>query len=363
MIQTLGIFLQIIEFIFAFGLLIFIHELGHFLAAKLNGIEVEEFGFGYPPRMFRLFKIKETEYTINWIPFGGFVKVRGENDPEVSDGMASSNPWKRLAIAIAGPIMNLVVGIILFSIIFMRLGMPDPTVVEVIEISPGSPAEAAGLLPGDTIEEINQNEINSSEKLASLIHDNLGTEISIVYQRNDELFETFAVPRENPPEGEGAIGIVMTNPVTQISWFQALPAAALTTVDYGRQLILMPVKLIQGEIAPEQARVVGPKGIFDLYQNAREMDVEIATTEQPEMRGINTLGLLALLSVALGFTNLLPLPALDGGRILFTLPEILFGKRVPPNYENLIHFIGFAALILLMVFVTIQDFVNPISIP
>ena len=147
--------LTIIEFIFVLGLLIFIHELGHFLAAKFFHIEVDEFGFGYPPKLLKLFKMGNTEITLNWIPFGGFVRIRGESDPSVEGGIGAASPWIRVAVLLAGPIMNLILGILLFSILFVQTGSPDFSTVVIADIADNSPAEEIGLLVDDILYKMN----------------------------------------------------------------------------------------------------------------------------------------------------------------------------------------------------------------
>jgi regulator of sigma E protease len=357
--------LTIIEFIVAFGVLVFLHEFGHFLTARLFKVEVEEFGFGFPPRLIKLFKLGGTEFTLNWIPFGAFVRPKGENDPNIPGGLAAANPWKRLAVLFGGPLMNLITGIILFSIVFTRTGAPDSTRVEINGISQNSPAESVGLRPGDLITAINHQPIDSMARLSSIVQTNLGKEITITYMRDGKTIDVTATPRLNPPPNQGSLGITMTNPVSPINIGKALPLGALMTVEQGRELILLPGRLIRGQVPQDQARFVGPVGIFNIYQQAQQRDIEsekqIAAAE-PTLPAVNRLWFLAVISVALGFTNLLPLPALDGGRILFVLPELIFRRRVPAQYENMIHMIGFIALLALMVYITTQDIVNPINL-
>ena len=361
--STLNIPLVIIEFIFAFGVLIFVHEFGHHVTARLMNIEVEEFGFGYPPRIVKLFTFKGTDYTLNWIPFGGFMRPKGENNPDIPGGLAAASPWARIAVFLAGPIMNLILGIFLFSLVFMQTGAPDFSTVEIIQISPGSPAEMAGIQTGDIVREVNNYTIDSMSKLSVVVLDNVGQEISIILERNGKNIQIFATPREYPPAGEGALGIVMSNPIISISWIEAMPISALVTFEQGRQLILLPINLIQNQINPEDARILGPKGIYDIYQQARERDVEQTTSNNSGGQAVNTLSFLAIISVALGFTNLLPIPALDGGRILLTLPEIILRRRVPPQFENIVHLVGFTALLSLLIYITAQDIINPIQLP
>lgn len=363
---VLGTLLRIGEFIIAFGLLVFLHELGHYVMAKLFNIEVEEFGFGFPPRMMRLFKFRETEFTLNWIPFGAFVRPKGENDPNVSGGLASAGPWQRLAVLSGGSLMNLIIGVVLFGLVFNQIGIANRSIVLIDDVAENTPASQAGIQPDDQIVTANGVLIDSMDRLRQVVDQNLGKEIAITLKRGDETIETSAVPRANPPEGQGALGIVMANPVRQVSLVEAIPEAVSTTINQGRQLITLPVMLIRGQLSPQEGRLVGPKGIYDIYQEARTRDQESAaapSTEEPPSPWLNRLGLLATLSVALGYTNLLPIPALDGGRILFVLPEILLRRRVPAQYENMIHLIGFTALILLMIYITTQDIINPIQLP
>ncbi|HEX7555762.1 MAG TPA: site-2 protease family protein, partial [Leptolinea sp.] len=149
-------FLQtILEFFIAFGILLFIHEFGHFITSRFFNIEVEEFGFGFPPRLAKLFTWRGTEFTLNWIPFGAFVRPKGENDPQVSGGLAAANPWKRLAVLIGGPLLNILTGIIIFSVLFTKTGAPDTKVVQIMEVSKGSPAETAGIQAKDIIAKAN----------------------------------------------------------------------------------------------------------------------------------------------------------------------------------------------------------------
>jgi regulator of sigma E protease len=357
----------LIEFVLAFGLLIFLHELGHFIAAKSSKIEVEEFGFGFPPRIFRLFNLSGTDITINLIPLGGFVRLKGENDPEVPGGMGAANPWKRLGVLLAGSTMNLLTGILLFSFVFSQIGAPDYQTVQIMDIAQNSPAALAGIQIGDVVYDIEGQRIESMEELSQIIKDNLGKAITVTLVRDGTRVPVQVIPREKPPVGEGALGIMMTNPSKDINIVQSIPYGAMITFEQAKQLFLLPGRLINGQVDPEEARFVGPKGIFDMYSQARERDLEATASSgsqaAADIGGLNTVWLMAIISIAIGLTNLLPIPALDGGRILFIIPEILFKKRVPPQYENVIHFIGFSALILLMIYITTQDFINPIQLP
>jgi len=184
-----------------------------------------------------------------------------------------------------------------------------------------------------------------------------------VVERSSGKVTVEVTPRTEWPQNEGPLGISMGNPVRQASMLQAVPFGFEMAYQQVRTLISLPGQLIAGTIAPEQARFVGPVGMFNIFSQTRDLDEEQQAEAPSQPQGLNTLYLLAVLAVALGITNLLPIPALDGGRILFLIPEILFKKRVPPKYENLLHFIGFAALIALMVYITAQDIINPIVMP
>jgi regulator of sigma E protease len=352
--------LTLLQFIVVLGLLLFFHEFGHYIIARLFNIEVEEFGFGFPPRIVRLFTWKGTEFTLNWIPFGAFVRPKGENDPEAPGGLAAANPWVRFFVLIGGPLMNLIVGIVLFSVMFMRIGAPNTAVVEVMDVSAGSPAAQAGIKIGDVITSINSTRVNSMDTLHTLVQNNLGTEVTIVYQQSGQELTRKLTPRKNPPANQGALGIVMGNPYVPVTISQAVPTAALTAYDQAKAFVLLPVRFIQGQTNTDQTRLVGPKGMFDIYQQAVKRDQEATSAPAATTPAVNVLWLVGSISIALGLTNLLPIPALDGGRILFVLPEILFRRRVPAQYENLVHLIGFAALLLLMGYITFQEFAHPI---
>lgn len=349
----------ILLFLGAVALLILVHELGHFFAAKSVGIKVEELGLGFPPRLAKLFKVGETDITLNWIPLGGFVRTAGENDPTVEGGLSAANPWKRLVVLISGPIANFLAALILFSIIFAQLGRPDFETVLIQEVSDNSPAQMAGLQIDDIVLDIAGEEINSSQELQEIIYANLGIELVMHLEREGQSFEAVLTPR-NPPPDDGAIGIIMGNPSVPIQPWEALYFSAGAIGNQINALFSLPGQLISGEVSGEQGRLVGYKGMYDIFTEVRAADTG-GPASIPS--GVNTMAFFASISVSLGLLNLLPIPALDGGRILFTLPEIIFGKRIPAAYENTINVLGFALLILLMIYVNVQDFVNPIVLP
>jgi regulator of sigma E protease len=356
--------MQLLMFIFGLASLIFLHEVGHFVAARLLKVKSDEFGIGFPPRMFgtahdrsgkrRWFGMRTPEdidpedmiLSFNWIPLGGFVRLRGETDPGVPGGLSSASPWVRLAVMAAGPFVNLVVGVILAVILFQTYGARIQSKVILYEVTPGTPAEQVGLQVNDLVVSFNGEPVDSIDKLSNLTRQHLGEEVQIVVQRDGKLL-TFAItPRTEWPEGQGPMGVTLSNPVEQLSLLQSISYGVNTSVQSMRDLLLLPVRVIQGTVSAQEVRPVGYKGMYDIYQEVQ-----------------NPLWFFTVISISLGVMNLLPIPALDGGRILLTLPEILFHRRVPQEYENTLHMIGFILLLLLLVYINVQDFINPIKLP
>jgi regulator of sigma E protease len=355
--------LSILEFVLAFGVLVFLHELGHFITARISHIDVEEFGFGFPPRIVKLFTWKGTLFSLNWVPFGGFCRMKGENLTDTQPGsFAAASPWKRLLTLLGGPLMNLLLGMFLIVFIFMKMGSYDTSRVEILDVATNSPAAIAQILPGDIIEKVNDDAVTSMDGLSVLVKDNLGKTTDLTLLRGEETIVVQLVPRVNPPEGEGAMGVSITNPTVPVTFLQAVPAAALSTLEQGAQLIMIPVKLISGQLSSEDTRLVSVVGLYDIYNEVKTEDSQSAATN-PQMANLLTISYLATLSIALGYTNLLPFPAIDGGRILFLIPELLFKKKVRPELENRVHLIGFSLLMILMVVLVINDIINPIKIP
>lgn len=338
--------MPLLEFIFGIAVLIFVHELGHFLAARLLNVEVEEFGFGFPPRITKLFEHKGTAFTLNWIPLGGFVRPKGENDPNIEGGLAAASPWVRLGVLFAGPVMNLLMGIILGMLLFYSLGDRVLEKVLVQATVPGSPAAEAGLLPGDLFISANGQAIDNVEKLQSIVAENLGKAVTFVLQRGDQTLTFNIVPRTDPPEGQGPLGVGLNNPTRPISLPTAAYRGVYAAYENVQAIILLPVRMLRGQITPQEGRLVGYKGMYDIYQRIQ-----------------SPLWFFMMISISLGIMNLLPLPALDGGQIVMTLPEILFHRRVPMKYENAINMIGFTLLLLLLIYINVQDFINPIQLP
>ncbi len=352
--------LTILEFVIAFGALVFFHEFGHFISAKLNKIEVEEFGLGMRPRMLKLFTLGGTIFTLNWIPFGGFCQMKGENGESTDKGsFMAAKAWQRLLTLLGGPITNLVIGMLLFAFIFTRTGAPNEKIVQVVAVSADTPAASANLQTEDIIKEINGTKIDSFTSLSNVIQANLDQPIQMTIERGSQEIQVTVTPRSEYPSDQGPLGITITNPLQKVNFFQAIPGAFATTVDQGVQLIMLPVRLISGQIAPSDARMVSVKGIYDIFTEVQTIDKQESAVN-PALTGLNTLSFLAIISIALGFTNLLPIPALDGGRIIFLLPELLFKKKVKPELEGRIHMVGYVLLMILMVILVINDIINPV---
>jgi regulator of sigma E protease len=298
-----------------------------------------------------------TLFTVNAIPFGGFARMLGEEDPSAPGSLASKGKLARIFVLSAGAVMNLLTAVIFFALA-MGLGAPvaaDPENAMVTAVVSGSPAEAAGLQPGDVIVQADDTEILTLEGLQSFTRDHLGEEIVLSVDRDGQMMQIALVPRPDPPQGEGPIGIVLGPRMTiqDYPWYEALWMGVQQTVRLTMFIFTVPVQLIQGLIPAEMARPVGPVGVGQLVGDAVQYSLDTGWW-YPAMQMLGTLG------VALAVTNLLPLPGLDGGRILFVLVEAIRGKRVDPAREGLIHLIGLALLVALMLFITWQDIINPV---
>lgn len=361
-------FLTLVIFFFALGGMIFVHELGHFIAARWAKIEVEEFGFGLPSyKLATLFRWQGTEFTIHALPLGGFVRPRGENDPNIPGGYGAASPWKRLMVLIAGPLMNLLTAVIVFSALIAYEGVPVPGKVKIDSVAENSPAQQADILPGDILVSINGVEVTDIQPAIAIIRENLDKPVELVVDRNGELLTINATPLSSRTPQQGALGIGLAYPTRPATFIESVSGGAAITGLQAATIVYLPVALVQGLIAPDQARLIGFKGIYDLFNFSVQEDV--TSRQEVEAQASSggtapkptnfTLNLIGVLSISLGVFNLFPIPALDGGRILFTLPEILFKKRIPTEWENMVNGIAMLLLIGLMLFVNIMDFVNP----
>ncbi len=346
--------MDVVILLAAVASMILLHEFGHFIAARFFGIEVEEFGIGFPPKARTLFTWKGTEYTLNWIPLGGFVRPKGEGDPEVEGGLAAAPPGQRFGVYFAGPLMNLLIAVVLYAASFSQTGMPAFDQVVVQSVAANSPAAQAGIQPGDRLVRINGQPVTDMTSVHTLIAPHVGETVEVTVERDGSEHTFTVLARRNPPQGQGSIGIVMSNPIQPISTLRALPYGATAVVNQAYLLLTLPVQISRGLIAPEDARLVGYKGMYDMYKAVQE--AESAPQAQP---GLNSLSFFAMISASLGILNLLPIPAVDGGRILFLLPEFIFRRRIPPKVEMVVNSVSFFLLLLLLLYINVQDFINP----
>jgi regulator of sigma E protease len=426
--------LTVIAFAIVLSLLVFVHELGHFIAAKRTGVVVEEFAFGYPPRLLkywqsegkiqldgkemvvgrktdvsrqievggrvvyesetqvdgrvvvtRLQPVPEdmsgeeatqefgapvgvieqfergTEYTLNLIPFGGFVRMLGEEDPTAPGSFASKSKKVRVVVLVAGAAMNVLLAIVIFTAAFM-LGAPQVVATDNVLISsvaPDSPADKAGLRIGDIVVSINGILVKSPEELVALTNDHLGQEVLLVIKRGSDTVQVTVTPRVNPPEGEGAIGISIQSAASKItlkyySIGEALWLGVQETFGIVALTVSVPVLILRGLIPAELVRPIGPPGIYQQTASAVQASVQTGWW-------FPLLNLVGLISTALAITNLLPLPALDGGRIFFIVVEAIRGRRVDPAREGFIHLVGLAILMVLMLVVSYYDIIRPMT--
>jgi regulator of sigma E protease len=338
--------LTIVVFAAILIVLVLTHEFGHFITAKLCKVKVEEFGIGFPPRLFGI-KHGETLYSINAIPIGGFTKLLGEEDPSMPDSLASKSIPVRILVLSAGSLLNILLPVILFSIAFM---VPHDVTMEKVmikDVAASSPAEAAGIEAGDRIIEINGNTIKNRGELSYQIQLNLGQNIAMVVQKPDLTNKTVVVtPRWNPPQGQGATGVTLgsadASVVSQsMPFWEAIPAGFVHSWEI---LVLFRNEVVSWFVKNTAPQLAGPIAIAQL-------------TGQVVQAGVSpVLEFAALISINLGVFNLLPFPGLDGGRLIFVFLEwIRRGKKISPQKEGLVHMIGFFALIGLILVITYFD--------
>jgi regulator of sigma E protease len=281
--------------------------------------------------------------------------------------LAAASPWKRLAVLVAGPLMNLLTAVLIYSIIFGRVGVPDSTRVLVSSLTESGPAAQAGFEYGDIFISGNGQTIRSFEDLRAIVDANENKPVTFLVDRRGEQVELTAVPEMNAEAQRIMIGVGLGVPFkAPSSPVETLKLGAQYTYLSVRTLVALPAQMIRGTLDSEQSRLVGLKGIYDVLQQTVNHDVEASTTAptstDPLDAPVRTLELIASLSISLGLFNLFPFPALDGGRILFVLPELIFRRRVSPQLENMVHAAGMAFLLLLMIYINVMDFVNPINV-
>jgi len=382
------------------GVLIFVHELGHFLTAKKNGITSHEFGFGFPPRIFGMVKDEKTGkwrkvwgnkeyygnntlYSLNWIPLGGFVRIKGESpvkeeDVEMEklsaedkayvkmstdpDSFAVQSKWARFRVLVAGVSMNFLLAWVLTAVVLM-IGAPEPkgdgldqskvvsnVGVQIVAVEDESPADNIGLKLGDIVDDICKGEvctkIESADQLKSTILMYQGEEIVVHVIRGKELVTAEGTPRIDVENGQGALGISMMDAVVvRYPWYEAIWEGLMRTIGMTVMILsafwTMITSLVTGQGVG--ADVSGPIGIAKLSKDMSDLGLPYL------------LQFAAMLSVNLAIINILPIPALDGGRIMFLIIEAIKGRPVNQKVENMTHTVFFVALIGLMVVITVRD--------
>lgn len=368
--------MTIILFLLILGVLIFVHELGHFAVAKLFGIRVDEFGMGFPPRATKLFSRNGTDYTLNWIPFGGFVKIYGEDaleetgkeDPDYKRSFGAKSWWKQILVLIAGVTMNIILAWALFSIAFM-VGAPTAVTgvdhpekitnpqLTVLQVMPKSPAETAGLAAGDKILELES--LTTVIKSQDLTADNFtkairampdNTPVHLVVEKtNKTQKDLLIIPQKNLIGDYPAIGVSVDRVgMYKQGFFRSIYSGLINTyhatVGTGQAF----VKLIGDAFAghADVKNLTGPVGLVSVVGDAQKIGA------------VYVIMLTAMISINLAVLNLVPFPALDGGRVVMVIIETVTRRKIKPAVVQWINGIGFILLIALMVFITVKDVIK-----
>jgi regulator of sigma E protease len=335
---------------FGLSILVVVHEFGHFFTAKLFKMKVDEFGFGLPPRLWGK-KIGETIYSFNWLPFGGFVKLYGEEGGEnvtmwqkpsgtTQIGFNAEPAWKKSLVILAGVIMNFILGWLLVSAVLI-IGTPQGIIIA--EVRDGSPAAIAGLEAGDRV-----IGFKASEEFIQFVKDHAGTATDFTFQRGSQTLNERLTPRVNPPPQEGSLGVVLTEGGGKAGFFEGLKDGLIITWNIITGTFIGLYELLRGIFIGQAdlKGVMGPIGIFGQAQKAGGLGY------------VYLLQLLALISINLGVINSVPFPALDGGRFLFIILEKIKGSPLSVKTERVANSIGFGILILLMIAISVRDVVK-----
>jgi len=328
------ILLTLIPTIIVLGAIIFFHEFGHFIVAKLSGIKVNEFSMGFGPQILKI-KGKETDYFIRLLPLGGYVKMEGE-DAATSDPRAFNNkpPLTRLAVILAGPLMNFLIAAILLSAISFSSGIATTQVT----VIPGEPAAEAGIRDGDVIYAVDGIKVNSWEDVVDRISNRPKEQVEITVSRNNTLITYNVTAKEDPDTKRGIIGIKTV--VVKHSLSRSLQFGIQKTFWITKMILVGLAQMLTGKAAVD---VVGPVGIFQIVEEAAKNGI------------FQVMYIAALISINLGLFNIFPIPALDGGRCVFIILEILRGRPIDLEKEGFIHFIGFVILMIFMIIVLFKD--------
>lgn len=369
----------LITFIIVLALLVFSHEFGHFIVARKNGIKVEEFGFGFPPRLFGVQykpeqkkfiwifgnrdlteeeKAGNTVYSFNLVPLGGFVKIKGEDggEPLASDSFGSKPVWRRASVLVAGVVMNIILAAVLLSVGFI-IGMPqvvdDGSVVEVrdrqltiIQVLPDTPAKVAGLESGDKIIQIGELDNPEVKVMQDYVNSHKDQVLNITIKRGTEEIKKEIKPVVYPDTGKAGIGVaIATVGLVKYPWYQAIIEGVKATGWYLKEIVVAFYGLIAALVVGKgvNGAVSGPVGIATM------------TGEVARLGWSYLLQFTAMLSLNLAVLNILPIPALDGGRLLFLAIGKIIRRPVSAKVEQVTHSVGFMLLMLLVVIITVKD--------
>ena len=337
------------------GLLILVHEFGHFFAARLVGIRVEEFGLGLPPRLYGYQAKNGVIYSLNWIPFGGFVKMYGQDDMRVDGGAAygddsfvSKTTWQRAFVLVAGVIMNLLLAMLIFTVIAAGHGRAVNE-VSIGEVVADSPAAAVGWQANDKLISVAGEPVKDLKQLKALIDQYAGRDMPVVLDRGGQQLATTVVPRASPPEGQGRTGVSLVSNAVRYDrvplWRAPVEGVRLAWETFTLQLQGLK-QLLTGNVRPSD--LAGPVGMGQLTGEI------VARSTLPLW--VTLANLAGFLSLNLFILNLLPFPALDGGRLVFVILEMLRGgRKIAPEREGMVHFVGLMLLLTLMFAIGFSD--------
>lgn len=386
----------VILFILVLSLLVAVHECGHFIAARKSGMKVHEFGLGFPPRAIGMYKDPKTKkwvkvtggkkqdlkdtvgggardeqdtfpstlYSLNWLPLGGFVRIKGENgeDANEPDSFGYQKTWKKAVVLVAGVTMNFLLAAVLLGVGFM-IGLPtdvtdgfdrhallvnEPRVV-IQQVEHDSPAALAGIQAGDTVHAVNNTAIHTTKELIDFVATHGDRELSVFVSRGEEKVTVQLIPEFDVDTERPRMGVMIADAaIVRYPWYLALwkgfVAASFGVVGIFVSFALLIKGIILGQGLAFD--VAGPVGIAAIIGDSARL-------------GINYLiNVMAMISLSLAVINILPIPALDGGRLLFVLIEKIFKKKVSLKYEQLAHTIGFVLLLILIIVVTVRDVIG-----
>ncbi len=339
--------MNIVIAILVFSLLILFHELGHFSLAKLNGIRVNEFSLGLGPTIFGFTK-GETTYSLKLLPFGGACMMEGED--ENSDDERAFNKksvWARISVVAAGPIFNFIMAFVFSLILIGSIGIDKPVLTDVID---GYAAQEAGLQAGDVIVKMGGKDIHFYKEISTYATFHVGEPVEITYVRGEEEYTTILTPKYDEESGRYLYGFIASSQRETVSFFETI-AYSFYDVGYYIDVTIQSVKmLVTGGVSVND--LSGPVGIVS---NMGEVYEEAVETSGYYYAFLSMLNWTIMLSANLGVMNLLPIPALDGGRLVFLIIEAIRGKAIDPEKEGFVHMVGIILLFGLMFVVMFND--------